>query len=125
MSESLDRNQSQGLSTGPGKSDGHHHSPRFDLAAFQHHIAETYGKKDTTRGTAGTFMYLMEEVGELAEALREPDKHDVPGEFADCLAWLTSLAHLANVDLAQATAAKYPGFCLRCSHTPCTCDSKP
>jgi NTP pyrophosphatase (non-canonical NTP hydrolase) len=99
--------------------------PPFDLAAFQRHIAATYGAKDAKRGTAGTFMYFMEEVGELAEALREPDKHNLPGEFADCLAWLTSLAHLAQVDLAAATAAKYPGFCLRCSATPCVCETKP
>ncbi len=97
----------------------------FDLAAFQAHIAATYGAKDAQRGSAGTFMYLMEEVGELAEALREPQRHDLPGEFADCLAWLTSLAHLAGVDLAAATAAKYPGVCLRCGVTPCACASKP
>jgi NTP pyrophosphatase (non-canonical NTP hydrolase) len=100
-------------------------TPPFDLAAFQRHIAATYGTKDAARGTSGTFMYFMEEVGELAEALREPNKHDLPGEFADCLAWLASLAHLANVDLASATANKYPGFCLRCGQTPCRCDSKP
>ena len=98
---------------------------RFDLEAFQRHIAATYGPKDAKRGTAGTFMYFMEEVGELAEALREPEQHDLNGEFADCLAWLTSLAHLANVDLAAATAAKYPGLCLRCGATPCVCESKP
>lgn len=97
----------------------------FDLRAFQHHIAETYGAKDAQRGSAGTFMYLMEEIGELAEALREPGKHDLNGEFADCLAWLVSLAHLSGVDLAAATAAKYPGLCLRCGRTPCACDSKP
>src|ERR1043165_5902385 len=100
-------------------------SQSFDLAAFQRHIATTYGAKDAQRGAAATFMYLMEEVGELAEALREPQKHDLPGEFADCLAWLVSLAHLAEVDLAAATAAKYPGLCLRCGGTPCVCVSKP
>ena len=97
----------------------------FDLAAFQAHVAATYGAKDAQRGSAGTFMYLMEEIGELAEALREPQRHDLPGEFADCLAWLTSLAHLAGVDLAAAAAAKYPGLCLRCGATPCACVSKP
>ena len=97
----------------------------FDLAAFQRHMAATYGAKDTERGMAGTFMYFMEEVGELAEALREPEQQDLGGEFADCLAWLTSLAHVANVDLAAVTAAKYPGVCLRCGATPCSCVSKP
>ena len=73
----------------------------FDLAAFQQHINATYGDKDRARGMAGTFMYLMEEIGELAEALREPDQHDLEGEFADCQAWLTSLAVLADIDLAR------------------------
>jgi NTP pyrophosphatase (non-canonical NTP hydrolase) len=70
-------------------------------------------------------MYLMEEVGELAEALREPEKHDVDGEFADCLAWLTSLANTAGVDLAAVTEAKYGAGCQRCRKAPCACASKP
>ena len=97
----------------------------FDLRRFQQYIAETYGPKDAARGTAGTFMYFMEEVGELAEALREPHKHDLAGEFADCQAWLVSLAHLANIDLATVTQQKYRGYCPRCGVTPCTCENKP
>lgn len=97
----------------------------LDLRAFQARIAATFGAKDAARGTAGTYMYFIEEVGELAEALREPKTHDLPGEFADCLAWLASLAHLAEVDLAAAAAAKYPPRCIRCRRTPCRCRSKP
>lgn len=99
--------------------------PPFDLRSFQRHMAETYGDKDCQRGSAGTFMYLMEEIGELAEALREPDQHDLGGEFADCLAWLTSLAHVAGIDLAAVTAEKYPGICQRCGQSPCVCPTKP
>jgi NTP pyrophosphatase (non-canonical NTP hydrolase) len=97
----------------------------MDLGEFQKHIADTYGSKDSARGIEGTFMYFMEEIGELAEALREPDTHDLNGEFADCLAWLTSLAHLADVDLAAVTAQKYHQVCQRCQLSPCRCDSKP
>lgn len=97
----------------------------LDLRTFQDHIATTFGPKDEARGIPGTFMYFMEEVGELSEALREPDKHDLEGEFADCLAWLTSLAHLADIDLAAVTQTKYPGRCIRCDTSPCMCDSKP
>ena len=97
----------------------------MDLAEFQRQIAETYGDKDSARGIPGTFMYFTEEVGELAEALREPDKQDLPGEFADCLAWLVSLAHLADIDLAAVTQAKYPAGCSHCGKAPCECDSKP
>ena len=97
----------------------------MDLGEFQRHIATTYGAKDAARGLAGTFMYFMEEVGELAEALREPERHDLAGEFADCQAWLASLAHLAGIDLAAVTARKYPGPCPVCAAQPCACISKP
>jgi NTP pyrophosphatase (non-canonical NTP hydrolase) len=97
----------------------------FDLRQFQAYIGKTYGPKDSARGIAGTYMYFIEEVGELAEALREPDQHDLAGEFADVQAWLTSLAHLSGIDLASVTAAKYPGTCPDCSQSPCVCDSKP
>lgn len=97
----------------------------MDIREFQAQIARAYGQKDGERGIAGTFMYFMEEVGELAEALREPEKHDLEGEFADCLAWLTSLAHLAGVDLEAAAQKKYPGVCPVCRNSTCSCDSKP
>jgi NTP pyrophosphatase (non-canonical NTP hydrolase) len=97
----------------------------FDLRAFQAQIAHTFGAKDAARGLSGTFMYFIEEVGELSEALREPGRHDLAGEFADCQAWLASLAHLAGVDLAAATAAKYPGRCPVCGEPRCRCATKP
>ncbi len=100
-------------------------APPFDLRAFQRRIATTFGDKDAARGLAGTFMYFVEEVGELSEALREPGDHDLAGEFADCQAWLASLAHLAGVDLAAATAAKYPGSCPVCAQERCRCATKP
>jgi NTP pyrophosphatase (non-canonical NTP hydrolase) len=97
----------------------------MDLKQFQSDIARTFGPKDAARGAAGTFMYFVEEVGELAEALREPGTHDLEGEFADCLAWLASLAHLAGVDLAAAAQKKYGGVCATCGRSPCVCASKP
>ena len=39
------------------------------IAAFQKHIAERYEKTDRERGTAKTFLWFIEEVGELATAL--------------------------------------------------------
>jgi len=92
---------------------------------FQERMRTLYGAKDAGRGSAGTFMYLIEEVGELAEACREPDRHDLPGEFADVLAWLASLANLHGIDLAAVAAAKYPAACPRCAASPCRCATKP
>lgn len=97
----------------------------MNLHDLQAQLQATYGHKDKARGSAGTFMYLMEEVGELAEALREPEKHDLEGEFADCVAWLTSLATVAGVDLGAAVERKYATGCSRCGKVPCICDSKP
>jgi len=40
------------------------------LREFQELIRTMYVRKDVARGVDGTFMWLMEEVGELAAALR-------------------------------------------------------
>ncbi len=95
------------------------------LRDLQAQLLATFGEKDRARGSAGTFMYLIEEVGELAEALREPAKHDLEGEFADCVAWLASLANIAGVDLGAAVERKYGNGCIRCGRIPCVCASKP
>ena len=47
-------------------------------------------------------MYLMEEVGELATAIREESPENVAAEFADVIAWTMSLAALEGVDLEAA-----------------------
>jgi NTP pyrophosphatase (non-canonical NTP hydrolase) len=93
------------------------------LAQLQHLIRDTYGAKDQKRGVEGTFMWFMEEVGELSAALREPDRDrdNLALEFADVLAWLATLANIAGVDLEAAVRAKYGAGCPKCGHTPCTC----
>ena len=53
---------------------------------FQRLIRDMYLEKDLARGVDGTFMWLMEEVGELAGALRNGTHDDRLGEFADVLA---------------------------------------
>lgn len=91
------------------------------LAAFQSLIAAQFGARDAARGVAGNFMWLTEEVGELARALARQDRPAQESEFADVLAWLCSLATLAGVDLAAAAARKYGDGCPRCNATPCAC----
>ena len=43
--------------------------PALSIPDFQALIRAMYGEKDVERGVAGTFMWLIEEVGELATAL--------------------------------------------------------
>jgi NTP pyrophosphatase (non-canonical NTP hydrolase) len=92
------------------------------LPELQKLIRDTFGAKDGRRGTAGTFMWFMEEVGELAAALRGNQARDVTAtEFADVLAWLATLANIAGVDLEEAFRAKYGSGCPECHQIPCAC----
>ena len=85
------------------------------IEALQAFIRDRYYETDKARGTPATFMWLIEEVGELATALHKQagqggatSGHDDPaGEFADVLAWLCTLANINNIDLAQAVRDKY------------------
>ena len=80
-----------------------------------------YFHRDSERGLEKTFLWFVEEVGELAEALRKGKREDMEEEFADVLAWLVSLANLADVDLEKAVLKKYPGVCPYCGKSPCEC----
>ena len=91
------------------------------LAELQQLIRDTYGEKDGRRGIEGTFMWFMEEVGELSAALRGGSKPERIHEFADVLAWLTTLANAAGVDLAAAVREKYGQGCPGCGQIPCGC----
>jgi NTP pyrophosphatase (non-canonical NTP hydrolase) len=91
------------------------------LPELQRLIRDLYGSKDASRGIEGTFMWFMEEVGELSAALRSGSAEDLSLEFADVLAWLATLANLAEVDLEAAVQRKYGRGCPGCGRQPCVC----
>ena len=93
----------------------------ISLAAFQKLIRDMYHEKDVARGIDGTFMWLMEEVGELASCLRNGSHEERVGEFADVLAWLTTIANVVGVDLNEAVMRKYGAGCPGCGRFVCTC----
>jgi NTP pyrophosphatase (non-canonical NTP hydrolase) len=74
----------------------------MEIRDFQKFISQKYEKRDRERGTAPTFMWFVEEVGELATALHGTDQANKEEEFADVLAWLCTLANIADVDLEKA-----------------------
>jgi len=96
--------------------ENHQSSPTsgdLTIKAFQQLIRERYLPTDKARGIPGTFMWFMEEVGELATALQEnaPDQNptntqrqNLAEEFADVLAWLTTMANIMEIDLQEALA---------------------
>src|SRR6186713_989326 len=94
----------------------------FSLRDLQTLIATMYSQKDEARGVEGTFMWLMEEVGELASALREGTPEELAAEFADVLAWLATIANVAGVDLQQAVRKKYGRGCPGCGELVCVCN---
>ncbi len=92
------------------------------LQEVQERIRTLFGEKDGRRGVEGTFMWFMEEVGELSAALRgSGSRENLVLEFADVLAWLATLANIAGVDLEEAMRLKYGVGCPKCSRTPCEC----
>jgi NTP pyrophosphatase (non-canonical NTP hydrolase) len=100
-----------------------------ELSEFQRAIRATYLDRDRARGVDGTFRWMVEEVGELAKALRGHggagrDAGELAHEAADVLAWLASVANLVDVDL-EAAARRYADGCPRCGGAPCGCPLEP
>ncbi len=81
-----------------------------------------YGAKDAARGDAATFLWLTEEFGELATAIRSGTQEELAAEMADVLAWLATLANIRGVDLESAVRRKYGHGCPGCGHDCCVCD---
>ena len=94
----------------------------FPIQEFQRQIERIYFEKDRRRGLEGSFMWFAEEVGELTRALRRgDDRANLEEEFADVLAWLSTLASITGVDLAAVADARYGSGCPYCKAVPCTC----
>ncbi|MCC7509372.1 MAG: nucleotide pyrophosphohydrolase [Planctomycetes bacterium] len=95
----------------------------MQIKEFQKVIEDTYGAKDRKRGIESTWLWFSEEVGELARAINGRScRENLRHEFADVLAWLTTLASIANVDLQEVANERYGQGCPRCKKVPCKCD---
>lgn len=120
---------------------------QFDIRDFQKLIHKMYFEKDVARGVSGTYMWLAEEMGELAADLRKIEqfqqsraegeavdaneladlRENLGAEFADVLAWLATIANVVDIDLADALAKKYGQGCPGCGQLVCVCpdEAKP
>lgn len=86
--------------------------PAMTIQEFQQLIRDRYYETDKARGAPGTYLWFVEEVGELAHAIAnrergKPDQANLEEEFADVLAWLATLANICDVDLKKAIEDKY------------------
>ena len=95
------------------------------IREFQQLIDRMYSDKDRARGSAKTFLWFAEEVGELASSIAEGDRENLPTEFADVLAWLATLANVEGIDLEEAVRRKYvDAGCPGCGQVVCICTEK-
>lgn len=94
------------------------------IREFQDLIREIYFHKDSKRGFNKSFLWLIEEIGELASALKEKELNIefIGAEMADIIAWVFTLANLLNIDIETALIKKYPKKCSKCGSNPCICD---
>lgn len=79
----------------------------MSLKCLQEAMKLAYYDRDEERGVHATFTWLVEEVGELAEALLNGDKRRVGEEVADIIAWTLSIANLMDVDALEHFKEKY------------------
>ena len=89
--------------------------------SFQRLIEDIYYDRDAARGVPGTLLWFVEEVGELARAIRRRERQNLEEEFCDVYAWLATLASLHGVDLDATGRRKYGAGCPRCHAAPCRC----
>ena len=82
-------------------------NPELTISAFENHIREKYSRRDIERGSAATFVWFIEEIGELATAIQGQDRNNQQEEFADVFAWLCTLANIHGIDMARAIHEKY------------------
>jgi NTP pyrophosphatase (non-canonical NTP hydrolase) len=93
----------------------------MEISEFQKLMYELYAHNDRRRGSSATMLWLVEEVGELAEAIRREEPENIEEELADCFAWIGALANLYGVNLEKAFLKKYPYGCPTCKQKPCIC----
>jgi NTP pyrophosphatase (non-canonical NTP hydrolase) len=90
------------------------------LGELQRVIAATYGERDAARGLSSSVAWLTEEVGELAQAIRQGGPDQQLHELGDVLAWLVSIAGQLGLSLEDA-ARRYASGCPVCGGLPCAC----
>ncbi len=79
----------------------------LSVECLQEAMRRAYLERDRERGLFKTFAWLVEELGELAEALREGDRERIMEEIADVIAWTVSIANLVGVNVVEALERKY------------------
>ena len=86
-------------------------------------MAKLYLDKDLKRGLEKTVLKLVEEVGELSEAVLLQDREKITEEIVDIIAWTLSIANILEINIEEDFLKKYANSCPKCKNNPCSCDS--
>ena len=86
-------------------------------------MKKLYFSKDLNRGEERTVLRLVEELGELSEAVLLKNNDKISEEIADVIAWTLSVANLYEIDVYEVFNQKYKGVCPECNKCPCVCES--
>jgi NTP pyrophosphatase (non-canonical NTP hydrolase) len=78
-----------------------------DLTYLQDKMKTLYYEKDSKRGLYATFTWLVEEIGELADALLSQNREAIEEEIADVIAWTLSIANLVGINAESSLCKKY------------------
>jgi NTP pyrophosphatase (non-canonical NTP hydrolase) len=94
----------------------------MDMKTAQDTNFNKYHNTIARRGPDKCFQRLVEEVGEVAKALRNGDPANLAEELGDCQAWLFTVASANGIDLNNAYMLKYGNeTCFRCQQEKCIC----
>lgn len=91
------------------------------LSDYQELMKTMYGERDAKRGAERTLLWLVSELGEVADALVKGDREALRGELADVLAWLLSFSNVVGIDIGEAFLGKYGDGCPNCRKKICEC----
>lgn len=86
-------------------------------------MKDLFYEKDKARGIEKTFLKLVEEIGELSEAILLKEEKNITEEVIDVIAWIFSVANLAEINVEEMFFKKYNHLCPKCKNNPCSCDS--
>ncbi len=85
-------------------------------------MKDLFYDKDKERGKEKTLLKLVEEIGELSEAVLLEDIDKISEEITDVIAWTASIANLLEIDIEKVFFKKYADSCPKCNNNPCSCN---
>jgi NTP pyrophosphatase (non-canonical NTP hydrolase) len=93
----------------------------LELKRAQTLMLKLYGERDKKHGVEGTFIWQVEEVGELSQVLWKKNDANIREELVDLLAWLLSFVNVIGVDVSDSFRVKYNSVCPCFQRALCNC----